>query len=44
MPANLYCVSLYNKKELIMYLNGLQFGGKYFKAAAIMKRDLAENK
>jgi hypothetical protein len=42
MPANLYFVSLYNKKELIMYINGRQFGGEYFEAAAI--RDLAENK
>jgi hypothetical protein len=41
MPANLYFVSLYNKKELIMlimYINGHQFGGEYFEAAAIKKR------
>ena len=44
MPANLYFVSIYNKKELIMYINGHQFGGEYFEAAAIKKRDLAENK
>jgi hypothetical protein len=43
MPANLYFVSLYNKKELIMYINGRQFDGEYFEAAVI-KRDLAENK
>jgi hypothetical protein len=35
MPANLYFVSLYNKKELIIYINGRQFGGEYFEAAAI---------
>ena len=44
MPANLYFVSLYNKKELIMYINGRQFVSEYFEAAAIKKRDLAENK
>jgi hypothetical protein len=38
MSANLYFVSLYNKKELIMYINGRQFGGEYFEAAAIKKR------
>ncbi len=43
MPANLYFVSFYNKK-VIMYINGHQFGGEYFEAAAIKKRDLAENK
>ncbi|MGA9909325.1 MAG: hypothetical protein WBP84_03855 [Nitrososphaeraceae archaeon] len=31
MPANLYFVSFYNKKELIMYINGHQFGGEYLK-------------
>jgi hypothetical protein len=44
MPANLYFVSFYNKKELIMYINGHQFGGEYFEAAAIKKRDIADNK
>jgi hypothetical protein len=38
MPANLYFVSLYNKKELIMYINGRQFVSEYFEAAAIKNR------
>ena len=35
-----YNLSAYaNKKELIMYINGHQFGGEYFEAAAIRKRE-----
>jgi hypothetical protein len=41
MPAILYFVSKYNKKELIMYINGSHLAGEYFEAAAIKKRDLA---
>ena len=35
MPANLYFVSFYNNKELIMYINGYQFVSEYFEVAAI---------
>ena len=44
MPANLYFVSLYSKKELVMYINVRQLAREYFEVADIKKRDLAENK